>query len=206
MLARLRDSSPPQKLLDLGCCFGQDIRRLVADGVIGSNLYGADLRLEFLELGYELFRDKGRLEAHFLEADVFEVDGEAEGGKELKKLDGTIDIIHAASFLHLFAWEQQVQAGMRMVRLMTKGSLVLGRQAGTTKPGEYARRAYQSGSRYVHDPDTFQKLWDVIGEKTGTKWKVIAELRKVKGWQSREQEERNAGDSRMLQFEVHRLE
>ena len=200
MLARLKDSSPPQKFLDLGCCFGQDIRRLVADGVPHENLYGADLRLEFLELGYELFQDKGRLKAHFLEADVFEVDDEAEGGKELRKLDGTIDIIHAASFLHLFAWEEQVQAGMRMVRLMTKNSLVLGRQAGTMKPGEYAR------SRYVHDPDSLQKLWDVIGEKTGTKWKVIAELRKAKGWQSREQEDNGAGDSRMMQFEVHRLE
>ena len=32
VLARLRASSTPQRLLDLGCCFGQDIRRLVANG------------------------------------------------------------------------------------------------------------------------------------------------------------------------------
>ena len=138
---------------------------------------------------------------------MFESDGEAEGGKELRKLDGTIDIIHAASFLHLFTWEEQVQAGMRMVRLMTEeDSLVLGRQVGSTKPGEYARRAYKGGSRYLHDPDSFQRLWDVIGEETGTKWKVIAELRKVKGWGMREQENDGAGHSRMMQFEVHRLE
>lgn len=177
----------------------------MADGVRGENLYGADLRLEFVDLGYELFQDKERLKAHFLEADVFEVDDEAEGGKELRNLDGTIDIIHAASFLHLFSWDEQVQAGMRMVRLMTEDSLVLGRQAGSSEPGEYERRTYKSGTRYLHDPDSFQKLWDVIGEKTGTKWKVIAELRKVPGWQRGEQEE-YAEDSRLMLFEVHRLE
>ena len=176
----------------------------MADGARGENLYGADLRLEFLELGYELFQDKGSLKAHFLEGDVFEEDDEAEGGKHLSKLDGKIDVIYAASFLHLFAWEEQVRAGTRMVRLMRDDSLVFGRQVGTTKPGVYARRT-DNRPRYSHDPDSFQKLWDVIGEKTGTRWKVMAELQKVKGWQSEEQEVHGTGDSKMMRFEVHRL-
>lgn len=206
MLARLSNTSTPQTLLDLGCCFGQDIRRLVADGVRGENLYGVDLRLQFLELGYELFRDKVSLRAHFLEGDVFEEDAEAEGGKELSTLDGKIDIIYAASFLHLFDWEEQVRVGMRMVRFMRGDSLVFGRQVGTTKPGPYPRRMDPSRSRYTHDPDSFQRLWDEVGEKTGTKWKVIAELKTVKGWEREVQEEHGAGESRMvLQFEVHRL-
>lgn len=177
----------------------------MADGVPGENLYGADLRLDFLELGYELFQDKGTLKAHFLEGDVFEEDGEADGGKELRKLDGKIDVIYAASFLHLFSWEEQVRVGIRMVRLMTEDSLVFGRQVGNTRPGAYARRADMSRTRYRHDPDTFQNLWDVIGEKTGTKWKVTAELHEVKGWQSEDLEVPGAGAFRKLQFEVHRL-
>ena len=178
----------------------------MADGVPAKNLYGVDLRLDFHELGYELFQDKETLEAHFLEGDVFEKDFGAEGGKGLSILDGSINIIYAASFLHLFAWEEQVQAGMRMVRLMTRDSLVFGRQVGTTKPGPYARRTDKSRTRYSHDPLSFQKLWDVIGENTGTKWKIIAELQKVKGWQNEEQEEQGAATSRMMQFEVHRIE
>lgn len=206
VLARLKTSPTPRKFLDLGCCFGQDIRRLVVDGVPSENLYGADLRLEILELGYELFQDKGSLKAHFLECNLFEEDGEAEGGKELSKLDGKIDIIYIASFLHLFDWKEQVRAGIRMVRLMTKGSLVFGRQLGTTKPGVYARRLDKSRTRYDHDPNSFQILWDQIGEKTSTKWKVIAELHKVKGWQRNDGKDDDAGDTRMIQFEVHRLE
>ena len=136
---------------------------------------------------------------------MFEEGDGAEGGKGLSKLDGKIDVIYAASFLHLFAWEEQVRAGTRMVRLMRDDSLVFGRQVGTTKPGVYARRTDTGRMRYRHDPDSFQKLWDVIGEKTGTKWKVKAELQKVKGWQSEEQEAHGIGNPRMMQFQVHRL-
>lgn len=46
---------------------------------------------QFLELGYELFQDKGRLKAHFLEADVSEVDGEAEGGDEVEGDSGAAE-------------------------------------------------------------------------------------------------------------------
>ena len=203
VLARLKNTVNPELFLDLGCCFGQDIRRLVADGIPGEQLYGVDLRLEFLELGYELFLDKESLKAHFLEGDIFEENDKAKGGKELSKLNGKVDIIYAAAFLHLFDWEEQVQAGTRIVRLIREHSLIFGWQVGTTKPGSYARRSDKGRTRYGHDPDSFQKLWDVIGEKTATKWKVQATLHKIKGWE--QGNGGDAGDTRAMQFEVHRL-
>ena len=206
VLARLKDSS--QTLLDFGCCFAQDIRKLVADGVPSENLYGADLRLEFLDLGYELFQDKGRLKTTFLEADVFD---DGEGGKELKKLDGNIDIIHTASFLHLFGWDDQVRAGSRMVRLLrpsTKDALILGRQVGSVKPGEYPGRR-DGVSRYRHDPESFRKLWDSIGEETGTKWRVEAEFLPFNDWVKAEptaEQSEELKNVRRLQFAMHRLD
>ena len=213
VLARLKNSSssPPQTLLDLGCCFGQEIRRLVADGAPGENLYGADLRLEYLDLGYDLFQDRESLKAHFLEGDIFEEDNTAEGGKELSKLDGKVDIIYAQYFLHLWDWEEQVRAGTRMVRLMTakRDSVIFGTQVGSTKPGVYPGRDDKNRTRYNHDADSFQKLWDAIGEKTATKWKVVAELHEFEDW-ARDNGNGGGGDgreeTRTLQFQVHRLE
>ena len=44
---------------DVGCCFGQEIRHLVFYGGIDfTQLYGFDLEQEFVEMGYELFRDR----------------------------------------------------------------------------------------------------------------------------------------------------
>lgn len=51
-----------EKLLDLGCCMGQDIRKLVFDGAPAENVSATELEPEFIDLGFELFRDKERLE------------------------------------------------------------------------------------------------------------------------------------------------
>lgn len=40
MVQRLKDGA---RYLDVGCCLGQDIRKLVADGVPSAHLYGVEL-------------------------------------------------------------------------------------------------------------------------------------------------------------------
>lgn len=54
-----------ENFLDLGCCFGQEIRQLVFDGAPSANTYGSDLWSDFLSIGYELFKDKDRLQTTF---------------------------------------------------------------------------------------------------------------------------------------------
>lgn len=199
VLRRLKEQS--QTLLDLGCCFGQDIRRLVSDGAPAQNLYAADLHPEFLELGFELFGDKDRLRAHFLTGDVFDDDHAA----ELASLDAKIDVIHAASFLHLFDWDAQVRAATRMVRMLrpaAKDALVLGRQVGTQEPASYR-------GRFRHDADSFQRMWDEVGAKTGTKWMVKAELlpltEREKELQVKDGGEEEGRHMRWMVFEVHKI-
>ena len=204
ILSRLTTSSPPPKFLDFGCCFGQDIRKLITDGVSGENLYGADLRSEFIELGYELFRDKDKLKARFVQGDVL-----AEGGaaaEALLELDGKRDVIYAASFFHLFSWTDQVRVAIRMARFFnqqTHDAVIFGRQVGSTVASEYSERgASKDNSRYVHNEESFQQLWDEVGEKTETKWKVKVKLVEVEDW-LRTTETR--ATDRMMWFEVHRL-
>ncbi|KAL7954169.1 hypothetical protein V8C34DRAFT_317513 [Trichoderma compactum] len=75
--------------------------------------------------------------------------------KTLDKLDGKITIVHAANFFHLFTWEQQVKIGVR----------IDGRK-----------------KSFLHNQESFQKLWDEIGMKTETRWRVqvsISEERRV---------------------------
>ncbi|KAL4995726.1 hypothetical protein BDV10DRAFT_187766 [Aspergillus recurvatus] len=75
VLSRIKSG---ETFLDLGCCFGQDIRKLVHDGAPGENLIGVDTEPRFLELGYQLFKDKVSLKAHFLTGDVLAEDFLAE--------------------------------------------------------------------------------------------------------------------------------
>ncbi|KAL2353590.1 hypothetical protein BJ546DRAFT_1113332 [Cryomyces antarcticus] len=151
VVQRLKDG---QKLLDLGCCFGQDIRKLVSDGVPSENCYGADLRLDFIDTGYDLFRDKETLKSKFIAADIFD------DNSELNQLDGQIDIVHAASFLHFFDWTDQMSAAKRIVKLLKlqTGSLTIGRQVGNVTAGEQPRRVENGSRMFRHNEESFRRF------------------------------------------------
>jgi SAM-dependent methyltransferase len=159
--------SGEQVFLDLGCAFAQDIRKLVADGVDSGQCYGSDLRLDYIELGYDLFRDKDSLKSKFIEADIFDPDS------SLKELHGKVDIIGASSFFHLFSWDEQKKVAHRVVKLMKQqsGSLLVGRQVGSNEPAEKARRD-GSGSRYRHNLESWKKMWQEVSHETGVRFNV----------------------------------
>lgn len=158
------------KLLDLGCCFGQDMRLLAADGAPAENLYGVDLEPQFLDLGFELFRDREKLhnKATFMAADIFDPES------PLQRLNGQFDVVQTGSFLHLFGWDQSVQAAVTIATLLKreKGVLVVGRQIGGAQPGAEESSMVKS---YRHNADSFRKMWDEVGEKTGDRWVVTVE-------------------------------
>lgn len=166
ILERLKTGD--ENFLDLGCCFGQDLRKLAADGAPSEHLYGSDLRPEFFDLGYKLFRDKATLKSRFLVGDVFDA------SSPLSELDGKIDIIYAASFLHLFGYEDQIRVCKRIVKLLKekKDSVVLGRQIGSSNAGEQPLRNDPTKTRWRHNEESFKKMWEEVEEMTGSKWRV----------------------------------
>ncbi|KAH8885337.1 hypothetical protein GQ53DRAFT_785643 [Thozetella sp. PMI_491] len=167
ILQRIKDG---ETFLDCGCCFGQALRQLAFDGAPTENLYGCDLRQEFLDLGYDLFKDRDTFKGTFVAGDMLDPDNTS-----LKVLDGKLNIIHAASFFHLFGWEDQVDIGARIIRFFkpgAKNATLIGRQIGKYDPVDPEVHAQRGLGRYHHNPESLQKLWDEIGVKTGTKWKV----------------------------------
>ena len=58
---------------------------------------------------------------------------------------------------------------------------LVGRQIGTLYPPD--RATYKQGDGpgwYRHNLETWQDLWDEIGDNTGTKWKTSGTLREMK--------------------------
>ncbi len=179
-----RLTSEDQTFLDLGCCFGQDLRALAAAGAPSENLYATDLRRDFWELGYELFKDKETLKSRFIEANVLAADSEQVGegeGEGLQGLDGKIDIIYVGSFLHLFDYAGQFKVCERIVRLLkpVKGSVVSGRQVGHLVAGEKVHRTNYRENMFRHNEESFKTMWEEVGQKTGSSWSVEVELKEV---------------------------
>ncbi|KAH8809369.1 methyltransferase domain-containing protein [Xylogone sp. PMI_703] len=164
-------------LLDAGCAFGYVLRQLAIDGAPAANLIGVELRQEFIDLGYELFRDGDTFDGHFFTGDLLDLEGHA-----LDAINGKVDIIHAAALFHLFGWDDQVKLGVRLVRFFkpdTTKALVIGRQVGNFNPLDPADHLAQGLTWYRHNLQTWQRLWDVIGEITNTEWKATGVLRET---------------------------
>lgn len=185
-------------MLDLGCCFAQDIRKLVHDGAPSENLWGAELKGEFLDLGYDLFRDRDTLDAHFLEADIFDNEG------PLKQLEGKMGFVQIGLFLHLFDYAGQLKACERIVSLMKadNGSLILGQQIGSLESG--SMKVGSGSSMFKHNVESFERMWKEVEQSTGTKWKVTAKLDEGVGI-SEKKRKWDDPSTRRLVFEVERI-
>ncbi|KAN0075615.1 hypothetical protein V8E54_006885 [Elaphomyces granulatus] len=161
-----------ETFLDLGCCFGQELRVLAFDGSPSENLHGSDLSMEFMSLGYDLFLDKDKLKSKFIAANIFDPHSDL-----MKQLTNKVDIIYTSAFFHLFSWEEQSQIAKQVANLIQRrpGSIVIGRQVGNINPCSVPRRT-GNGSRYRHDDASWIKMWEQVGQETGTNWKIEANL------------------------------
>ncbi|KAH8657963.1 hypothetical protein BX600DRAFT_499995 [Xylariales sp. PMI_506] len=198
IVQRLR--SPGVTYMDIGCCFGQDLRQLVLDGVPSENLIGLDIERPLMELGYELFLDRETLKSRFVVADVFKG---ALLGKDWTDLEERgADVIHCSAFFHLFTLEEQITAGKHIAKLLKKGAVMVGRQIGSTKPGDVP--AIKEGSfSYRHDVATLDAMWKEVGEATQTRWKVEGTMDMVGVNTSSPVEDEN---SRRLLFTITRID
>jgi SAM-dependent methyltransferase len=168
LLARLRAGDT---FLDVGCCLGQDIRKLVFDGVPGENLTGAELNQGFLDLGYELFCDADTLQATFLNANILE-----EGGILLGGYRGKFDVVQLGMILHLFSWEEQVKVFEHTIKLLKPdkpGTSIIGQATGHL---DGISSLGWTKDSFKHNVESFKHLVAEVESTTGTRWEVKAEL------------------------------
>ena len=149
---------------------GQDLRRLAFDGVPTTNMYATDLMGEFWEIGYDLFRDRDTMKAHFMQADILDPHS------ALTALHGKIDILYVGSVLHLFIWAKQLEVCKQLVLLSKVDTVVLGRQLGM-KDAEESTSRFSGNPVFWHSVESFKEMWRIVGEETGTRWTVKASLR-----------------------------
>lgn len=184
VLPRLRAG---QTLLDIGACLGQDLRKCIFDGAPATNLYASDLFPEYEELAYDLWRDQDRLSpGHFFADNILADNATFTLGPLMTRFGpGSVDIITATMFLHLFNYENQLKTATRMLRLLshTPGSLILGSQAGSIDFGEQTLKPpfhrSETGTKrtvFRHNPESFEKLWKEAGKVTGIPLKISAVL------------------------------
>jgi len=196
MLLRER---PDAILLDLGCCFGTDIRKAAADGFPVPNFVACDLHPEFWNFGHELFRSTPEtFPVAFLAGDVLDGGFLAPAAPlptststppspplttitSLTALIGHVSILHVSYVFHQFDEQQQVDLARAIAGLLSPlpGSMMLGSQVGKKIMGYRPTPARYSGEQaqlFAPSPESWTAMWEDIFPKRTVR--VEAALRK----------------------------
>ncbi|KAE9400625.1 hypothetical protein BT96DRAFT_975162 [Gymnopus androsaceus JB14] len=169
-------------LIDLGCCFGSDIRKAIQDGYPVQNTLSSDLRKSLWELGHELFKSTSHsFPASFIEGDVLNpsflsaVPSFAKGSPpttaalslnsitSLNDLRGSVSAVYTGQFFHLFSETQQDQIAWGLASLLSPepGSMILGMHAGRSIKGFWAPGG-SDFKTFCHSPESWKELWERI--------------------------------------------
>ncbi|KAI0066430.1 hypothetical protein BV25DRAFT_1820373 [Artomyces pyxidatus] len=183
-------------LLDIGCCFGNDLRKAIADGYPVQNVVASDLYQGFWDAGHTLFRTtRETFPVPFIAGDALDPAHLAvvppftapppgprpdfAGLTSLNQLQGRVAAVHSASFFHLFTEEQQLQIARALAGLVAPepGSILLGRHAGLPEKG--FRTSGATGYKgFCHSDKSWKELWEGIFGEAGVKVHVDARLMK----------------------------
>ncbi|KZP26751.1 hypothetical protein FIBSPDRAFT_819000 [Athelia psychrophila] len=155
-------------LLDIGCCMGTDVRKLVRDGYPESHVLGCDLRLEYITSGYNLFEDKDSCKIRFFTADMFDIPVNAAAGSpdiplaeisRLSDLANRVTHLYAGALYHLFDEATQYIMAIGMARLTKRnsGTVIFGRHQGMEPEGVIDDVLH--AVRYGHSPESWARLW-----------------------------------------------
>ncbi|KAI9658081.1 MAG: hypothetical protein M1821_002741 [Bathelium mastoideum] len=189
-------------LLDIGCFMGHDLRRIVFDGAPAEKIYATDI-VNHWDLGYELFRDSDRFSAHFIEADILHPN------ERLQALTGTLDVVTIMCVIHQWEWDDQVLALTQIAKLLkpTPGSLAMGYQLGSIGQNYHPKGDLHKSAVYLHSPDTLSRMWNEVGEQTGSKWTCSSEF---KTWEEMQWDAKDAmflgPETKMLLWIAERVE
>ncbi|KAK0220001.1 hypothetical protein IW262DRAFT_1272152 [Armillaria fumosa] len=159
---------------DIGCCFGNDVRKAVADGYPVQQAIATDLKPEFWDLGHKLFKSTPEsFPARFIAADILELKDLAKQPlasppdlskvQSLAELSGCVSAIRASSLFHLFDEQQQFELAKITAALLSSapGSMIFGSHgADPTKGLRTETFGNRTLSMFCHSPESWKALWD----------------------------------------------
>lgn len=171
-------------ILDIGCCFGQDLRFLAADGAPTTNMYATDIVPDFWQLSYDLFRDKGSFGARFITADILDP------VSPLSHIETKIDIFLVNQVFHLLNRARQLAMAKNIVALSQPNSWIVGWQIGSISGRALSVRTETGGgagsagsdTRLFHNDETWRELWQQVGQETNTEWSTETRRQPLSEW------------------------
>jgi len=127
-----------RRLLDVGCCFGTDLRSLLVADFQPHNVLGLDIQSTFIDLGLDhLFLDRALLQSRFVTADFLDPASVANEPtlSRFLRVEGGAHILYAGSVFHLLNEQDCLRMAQAMFDALVEGGVAFGRTVGLTAEG-----------------------------------------------------------------------
>ncbi|BDA47220.1 probableBRG0 Methyltransferase adrK [Coccomyxa sp. Obi] len=155
-------SAPDSIFLDIGCCFGQDTRQLILDGVPAQSVTATDITPDYWEFGKYLFMDRDTLAVQSAFGSFTDPEFTAATGP-LGHLSGRVAFAWAGAVLHVLSAEDVRAFATHVHAVLAPGGVWFGTCVGSEPPGDWAPTPNGKGRRYLHSPSSLQSLLEHIG-------------------------------------------
>lgn len=165
----LSQAKEGSSILDIGCGLGHELRYLRLAGAMG-NMYAIDVQQDMWDLGLELFKDKKKSPATFIEAEM--ITDYNPNSLVNRPPPEKVDIVLLCRFLDLHWLEFGRFAIINIMKHCSKvGTRVIGYTLGTTpeKCGIVQNRG-ENGGRMLYSELSLWQTFDSAAEMSDTKW------------------------------------
>ncbi|TPX60381.1 hypothetical protein PhCBS80983_g01804 [Powellomyces hirtus] len=170
-----------KRVIDIGCCYGTDVRRMLHDGVPTSRIVASDLHSGYWDLGKKLFNDEERIssvETVFANWAVTKTDApereENPKAIDMKKYKNSALFIVATAVLHVFSKSQCETFLSNVYEALAHGGTFIGTCVGRRMEGVWLQRLEQDNSapataeeearsRYLHSQESLKKAMETLG-------------------------------------------
>ncbi|RPD55365.1 hypothetical protein L227DRAFT_309593 [Lentinus tigrinus ALCF2SS1-6] len=180
-------------LLDVGCCLGTDLQKLIADGYPRECVIATDIVPEFWELGHKLFNTTPEtFPVPFVPGDIFDPSfleptppiygppttpvPNLSSVRTLTELRGHVSAITICAVFHVFETEEvQLKLARALASLLSPapGSMIVGLHRGLLEKGIWQGQSFKM---FSHSPESWADMWDGVVFEKGT---VTVEARLV---------------------------
>ncbi|KAL0480261.1 methyltransferase [Acrasis kona] len=153
------------RILELGCCFGTDVRKLLMDGVSSDQIVASDLIPDFWNLGKKLYQDDQIVNQIKTVWGDFATSNAQEGVDiEKENWNSSFDFIASWFVLHVFSKQQCENFLKNVFKCLKNDGVYVGMCALSEKEGEWLKGENTSSTpRYLHSVSSLKSLLQGIG-------------------------------------------
>ena len=159
------------KVADIGCCFGQDTRQLILDGIPSNSIYSIDFHDGYWNAGIMLFQDKSegplsQVNTSFHDMTLPLNDKDSIESYHPQGFMETFDFIILQAVLHTISLPQQealLYRAHKMLKSNNNQGVIMGVTVGSDQCGEWYLTPDGSNRRYLHSATSLKDLFHRTG-------------------------------------------